>query len=92
VLWKTAIPLNLIDAAAKAPGSSLPESQYQADPTSPFPTSPSDLDLDGIKAKFLGFHYFDAKSAPTFDLIGSADPAVVMHFSVHVRTYVLYFG
>ncbi|KAH8761616.1 hypothetical protein F5883DRAFT_678331, partial [Diaporthe sp. PMI_573] len=48
---------------------------YQADPANPFPASPSDLDLDDIKAKFLGFHYVDAKSAPTFDLVGSADPA-----------------
>ncbi|KAH8750328.1 hypothetical protein F5883DRAFT_577907 [Diaporthe sp. PMI_573] len=74
VLWKTAIPLNLIDAAAQGPGSPLPESHYQADAANPFPASPSDLGLGGIRAKFLGFHYFDAESAPTFDLVGSADP------------------
>ncbi|KAL2285925.1 hypothetical protein FJTKL_07417 [Diaporthe vaccinii] len=72
LLWNSSIPLDLPDAAAKAPGSSFPESQYQADPANPFPASPSDLDLDGIKAKFLGFHYFDARSAPTFDLVRSA--------------------
>ncbi|KAH8742527.1 hypothetical protein F5883DRAFT_669299 [Diaporthe sp. PMI_573] len=61
--------------AAQGPGSPLPESHYQADAANPFPASPSDLGLGGIRAKFLGFHYFDAESAPTFDLVGSADPA-----------------
>jgi hypothetical protein len=75
VLWNSEIPLNLLDATAKSPGSSLPESQYQADPANPFPASPSNLNLDGIRAKFLGFHYFDAESAPTFDLVGSVEPA-----------------
>ncbi|KAJ0100690.1 hypothetical protein J7T55_011013 [Diaporthe amygdali] len=75
VLWNSEIPLNLIDAAAAAPGSSVPEPDYQADPVSPFPVSPSDLACDGISAKFLGLHYFDAESSPTFDLVGGTDPA-----------------
>ncbi|KAL1856462.1 hypothetical protein Daus18300_010729 [Diaporthe australafricana] len=73
VLWDSEIPLNLVDASAAGPGSCLPGPCYQADSANPFPASPSDLALNGITAKFLGLHYFDAESSPTFDLVGGAD-------------------
>lgn len=82
MLWQQAIPLNLINPAAGIPTSSasttnpLAETAYQADASNPFPNPIPDLALDsqGINAKYLGVHYFDAKSAPTFDLAGGANP------------------
>ncbi|KAI3397908.1 hypothetical protein diail_10077 [Diaporthe ilicicola] len=83
VLWQQAIPLNLINPAAGVPTNSastttpLPETAYQADASNPFPSPIPDLALDsqGITAKYLGVHYFDAKSSPTFDLSGATNPA-----------------
>lgn len=83
VLWEQAIPLNLINPAAGIPTDSasttnpLAETAYQADASNPFPNPIPDLALDGqgINAKYLGVHYFDAKSSPTFDLAGGAEPA-----------------
>ncbi|POS78686.1 hypothetical protein DHEL01_v202929 [Diaporthe helianthi] len=83
VLREQAIPLNLINPAAGIPTDSLSttnplaENAYQADASNPFPNPIADLALDsqGINAKYLGVHYFDAKSSPTFDLAGGADPA-----------------
>jgi hypothetical protein len=88
LLWEQAIPLNLMNPAAGIPTDSasttnpLAESAYQADASNPFPNPIPDLALDsqGINAKYLGVHYFDAKSSPTFDLPGAADPAG-LHFS-----------
>ncbi|ROV95737.1 hypothetical protein VMCG_07644 [Cytospora schulzeri] len=73
VLWSQDIPLNLLDPAAGKASStttSFPETDYQAVASDPFPSSPSDLSLrsQGISAKFLGHHYFDSSSSPTFDL------------------------
>lgn len=63
VLRTTDIPLNLL---------STDGSQYAADPAAPFPPD-ADLVVEGIAAplKFMGHHYFDATSTPTFDLYAS---------------------
>lgn len=78
VLFNQDIPLNLVDPAAASPAvpvanDAVTESDYQADSANPFPSPATDLDLSaqGIAAKYLGHHYFDANSAPTFDLSAS---------------------
>lgn len=78
VLWSQAIPLNLVDpAAARATATTqqLPETSYQAVVSNPFPSPAADMSLGshGVHADFLGHHYFDANSSPTFDLSGSPD-------------------
>lgn len=82
VLYNQAIPLNLINPSAANPSvpavnNAVTESDYQANSADPFPSPATDLDLSaqGITAKFLGHHYFDSKSAPTFDLSGGANPS-----------------
>ncbi|KAK1756808.1 hypothetical protein QBC47DRAFT_169705 [Echria macrotheca] len=66
-LWTQAIPLNLIDPAAAAPGVVLSSKSYGAT-ASPFPPK-ADLKLGNMPPiKFLGHHYFDASNTPTFDL------------------------
>ena len=66
-LWTQPIPLNLVETAAAAPGAVLPSKSYVAT-TSPF-QAPADLNLGNMAPfKFLGHHYFDANSIPTFDL------------------------
>ena len=57
VLWNEPLPLN-----------KLAGSKYGADEANPFP-EPSNLRLHGLPAiGFLGHHYFDSSSIPTFDL------------------------
>lgn len=83
VLWNQAIPLNLLFPAAANPAASgagdttttYPETYYQADAAAPFSSPEEDLSLSaqGISAPFLGHHYFDSQSSPTFDLSGSSD-------------------
>lgn len=83
VLWNQAIPLNLVNPAAANPVSTVngvtstnfSESDYQADSANPFPNPPLDLALTAqqVSAPFLGHHYFDATSVPTFDLSASTD-------------------
>ncbi|KUI58527.1 hypothetical protein VP1G_05845 [Cytospora mali] len=73
VLWDQDIPLNLVDPTAGKTTSyttSFPETDYQAVASDPFPTPAADLSIpsQGIYAKYLGHHYFDSKSSPTFDL------------------------
>lgn len=71
VLWGQAIPLNLADPSAAA-GNATTETAYQADAADPFPSPAADLSLgSSVSAKFLGHHYFDASSSPTFDLSGA---------------------
>lgn len=79
-LWDHLIPLNLAQPQASGPAISLAavtftEAQYQADAASPFPSPAQDLVLpaQNVNAKFLGHHYFDGSSAPTFDLSASTD-------------------
>ncbi|KAH8765609.1 hypothetical protein F5883DRAFT_645406 [Diaporthe sp. PMI_573] len=72
----------MLSKPAKAPGSSFPESHYQADPADPFPASPSDLDLDGIGAKFLGFHYCVRCDVCTEDKTFSRADALTRHHRV----------
>lgn len=83
VLWDQAIPLNLVNPAAANPVSTTagvaaatyPETYYQADASNPFPNPAVDLALSaqGVSAPFLGHHYFDQLSAPTFNLSASTD-------------------
>jgi hypothetical protein len=50
------------------PLNKLTGSKYGADPVKPF-RKPADLNLQGLPTvKFLGHHYFDSASTPTFDL------------------------
>lgn len=77
-LWEQAIPLNLVNAAAAGPVSAAaPATQdelaYQAVAANPFPNPPVALTVGGTEIAFLGVHYFDAASAPTFDLSASTD-------------------
>lgn len=79
VLYNQDIPLNLLVASAADPTvpvaiDASTELDYQADSSNPFPSPAADLNLSeqGITAKFLGHHYFDSKSSPTFDLSGSS--------------------
>ncbi|ROV88033.1 hypothetical protein VPNG_10351 [Cytospora leucostoma] len=77
VLWSQAIPLNLQDPAAAASVTpSLPEADYQADPSDPFPSAREGIELtlggEAYDLEFLGHHYFDADSSPTFDLVAAA--------------------
>lgn len=77
VLWSQDIPLNLVDPEAGKSSSTstyFPETDYQADDSDPFPSPPADLSLgsQGVSAKYLGHHYFDANSSPTFDLAAAA--------------------
>ncbi|KAF3762934.1 hypothetical protein M406DRAFT_242106, partial [Cryphonectria parasitica EP155] len=80
VLWDQAIPLNLVDPAAgdavvaKQDDTTYPESSYNADSADPFPSPAAALDLseDGLSASYLGHHYFDSESSPTFNLAGAA--------------------
>lgn len=85
LLWNQSIPLNLVNETAAIPGTpqqpnALPESQYGADVTDPFP-SPAPAVLAsllqsrppafrGVPAElpFLGHHFFDASGTPNFDL------------------------
>ncbi|KAK7744545.1 hypothetical protein SLS53_003430 [Cytospora paraplurivora] len=76
VLWSRPIPLNLQDPAATASVTpSLPETDYQADPSDPFPSAREGIELtlggEGYDLDFLGHHYFDADSSPTFDLLAA---------------------
>lgn len=78
LLWDHAIPLNLAQQQAAGPALSraavtYTESQYQAVAASPFPSPATDLAIttQNITAKYLGHHYFDSSSAPTFDLSAS---------------------
>lgn len=83
VLWDQAIPLNLANPSAAGPVSTtsgktaanFSETDYQADAANPFPSTPASLALvaQQVSAPFLGHHYFDANSSPTFDLSGSTD-------------------
>lgn len=78
VLWNHAIPLNLKEQQAVGPTVSraaaiYAESQYQAVSASPYPSPPTDLALGDITASYLGVHYFDSASSPTFDLDATAD-------------------
>lgn len=80
VLWDHEIPLNLVQPQAAGPALSkaavtYTEAQYQAVAASPYPSPPTDLALaaQNISARYLGHHYFDALSAPTFNLSGSTD-------------------
>ncbi|KAI6350818.1 hypothetical protein MCOR25_010360 [Pyricularia grisea] len=73
-LWGSNIPLNLKDPKAASPGTraspnnGLPPSSYGAVVANPF-IAPADLpQTSGASLKFLGHHYFDAGSNPTFDL------------------------
>lgn len=77
VLWGQAIPLNLVNPAAGAVNAvvSSSETDYQADTTDPFPSPAADLSAGGVTAKFLGHHYFDSSSSPTFDLSGGSNPS-----------------
>lgn len=72
VLWSQAIPLNLVNPAAGAVNAAVSSSEvdYQASTTNPFPSPAADLSAGGVTAKFLGHHYFDSQSSPTFDLSG----------------------
>lgn len=82
VLWDQAIPLNLLFPVAANPAASgagaasttYPETYYQADAANPFLSPDQDLSLsaEGINAPFLGHHYFDSLSSPTFNLSGSS--------------------
>ena len=80
VLWSQAIPLNLVDAAASNNTTDpLPETAYQADASDPFPSPAADLSLGGsVSAKFLGHHYFDSNSSPTFDLSAAASDGLFL--------------
>lgn len=77
VLFNQDIPLNLVNPSAANPTVpvAVTESDYQANSADPFPSPATDLDLSaqGISAKFLGHHYFDSKSSPTFDLSASTN-------------------
>lgn len=57
------------------PVATYPETYYQAETASPFPNPAVDLALpaQSVNAPFLGHHYFDSLSSPTFDLSGSSD-------------------
>lgn len=78
VMFSQDLPLNLVDTTAASPGTTdapnaLPESAYMSDTSDPFPAAPSDLSLGAsMTASFLGHHYFDGLSAPTFDLSSTA--------------------
>ncbi|KAH8911700.1 hypothetical protein BR93DRAFT_962934 [Coniochaeta sp. PMI_546] len=76
ILWGQNLPLNLKNKTAASPGTpgkpnALAESAYGADTANPFP-APADLRLGAITVPFLGVHYFDAVSSPTFDLRSKA--------------------
>lgn len=81
MLWDQAIPLNLVNPAAAGPVSTtsgiaattFSETDYQADAANPFPSPAADLAITSqqVSAPFLGHHFFDALSAPTFDLSAS---------------------
>lgn len=80
ILWDHSIPLNLVQPQASGPAFSLAavtytEAQYQAVAASPFPSPATDLALpsQNVSAKYLGHHYFDGSSAPTFNLSASTD-------------------
>jgi hypothetical protein len=73
VLWSQDLPLNLTDAGAASPGTqaapnSLAEASYSADIAHPFPAAIADLSLGSLYLPFIGVHYFDSTSTPTFDL------------------------
>jgi hypothetical protein len=66
LLWKTPFPLN-----------KLANSEYGADPSTPFPAA-ADLSLEGVPAaKFLGHHFFDTAGVPVFDLAAAGLKATV---------------
>ncbi|CAN8105896.1 unnamed protein product [Discula destructiva] len=77
ILWNHAIPLNMKTPQAAGPPNSatapvgFSETAFQADAADPFPENPAALTVEGISAPFLGLHYFDAQSSPTFDLSAS---------------------
>lgn len=82
VLWDHSIPLNLVQSQAAGPALSraavtYTEAEYQAVASAPWPSPPTDLAVTAasqpVSAKYLGVHYFDALSAPTFDLTGGTD-------------------
>ncbi|KAK3934002.1 hypothetical protein QBC46DRAFT_274679 [Diplogelasinospora grovesii] len=75
LLWSQSIPLNLVNTEAAWPGTTsrpnvFPESSYGANTQHPF-LAAADINIMPTIAtiKFLGHHYFDQDSLPTFDLL-----------------------
>jgi hypothetical protein len=76
ILYGQDLPLNLQNKAAAPPGSqtapnALPEASYGAVVGQPF-LPPVDSRLGAIALPYLGVHYFDVLSRPTFDLKAKA--------------------
>lgn len=79
VLRNQSMPLNLanpsaagLQASPNSTAAALSETSYNADAASPFPSPAADLDCgQGVKGSFLGHHFFDQLSAPTFNLSAS---------------------
>jgi hypothetical protein len=72
LLWGSDIPLNLVNSSALEPGSEnspnvMPESQYAANTSNPW-IAPASVTVGNLTLQFLGRHYFDSTSTPTFNL------------------------
>lgn len=76
VIHSQDIPLNLANPDAAIAGFEGTSLDYLAKP-SPF-IAPADLDLGTTTLKFLGHHYFDKDSTPTFDLFKAGLKASVV--------------
>lgn len=87
ILWEQTIPLNLVYPEAIGPAitaagkvaETYPESYYQAVIADPFiyPTTDLSLPSAGVSAPYLGHHYFDSLSSPTFNLSASPDGLIL---------------